>query len=139
MKYVKFVKLNYKTMNNREKFKLSVISTEYHINKKKHRVRCKLKVGIKGDPTTIDMLQNFSDYPFVYVTGEANLSPCDTFNVEVGKKIARAKAESLAYARLSRELDRILQKMMGIAEDFAMFKKKANGVCEHNAKFIKEF
>lgn len=72
----------------------------------------------------------------ITVTGKAVCSINDNFNEEIGKAVARAKAESNAYkiaAKMIHSRIILLDKVLDAAERFA---EKAKKVVDHNASFI---
>lgn len=74
-------------MNKPETVKLRVVSINYNINEK------------EGIVTAIERFKSCGvqyDYDFKAI-GIAKCNKEDTFNLEIGKKIARAKAEREAY------------------------------------------
>lgn len=123
----------------RQKLKLSVYNTEFYVNEKKKRVRCKMQFGIRGDIDTLLLVNMFSDRNCFEVMAEANTDPQDQFDVETGKKVARAKAESMAYKQLTNMLRRIALKTYYSMQDFMDFDIKADGVREHNEKYLATF
>ena len=123
----------------RQKLKLSVYNTEFYVNEKKKRVRCKMQFGIRGDIDTLLLIDMFNDRNCFEVMAEANTDPQDHFDVETGKKVARAKAESMAYKQLNNMLRRIALKTYYAMQDFMDFDIKADGVKEHNDKYLATF
>ena len=123
----------------RQKLKLSVYNTEFYVNEKKKRVRCKMQFGIRGDIDTLLLVDMFSDRDCFEVMAEANTDPQDQFDIETGKKVARAKAESMAYKQLNNMLRRIALKTYYAMQDFMDFDIKADGVREHNDKYLAAF
>lgn len=74
----------------------------------------------------------------ITVTGKAVCSVNDNFNEEIGKAVARAKAESNAYKIASKMLHSrilLLDKVLDAAERFA---EKARKVVNHNSGFINQ-
>lgn len=126
-----------------EKFKLSVCNTEFYINRKKNRVRCKLDFDIKWNPKYQGLLRLFMVWnrdPFESeVLAEANLDPQDVFDVEKGMKVARAKAESMAYRKTYKLLERFMEDVLNMANDVKDFQDKARSTIEHNNKYIEQF
>ena len=69
--------------------KITFIREDYQIKKEKGIVRCFLRCKM---PNTL-----FNDREFRSFIGTAQVCAEDTFNEEIGKKIARTKAELKAY------------------------------------------
>ena len=137
------------------KFKLKFWEPVYYVNEKKGTVTCVLEfkldsVGssqkdkdafravrymtelVYGDNNPISCLYS--------VTETAKLDPKDTFDAEIGKKVARAKAESSAYRFCSKILTKSIEKftfnLAGAAADFI---EKASGVVRHNKRYLEQF
>lgn len=128
----------------KSKFKLSVTNTEYFINQAKKTVTCKMKFGLDGPEQAMRL---FHDYMFVFdqdvipneIIATAKLGPEDTFDEEVGMKIARAKAETAMYRRVGRAMYRFGRYMASsLAHTQDMLEKAAN-VIEHNNKYLEKF
>ena len=137
------------------KFKLKFWEPNYYVNEKKGTVTCVLKfilVGVSGSQKDEDVFRAVrymtesvygENNPISYsysVTETAKLDPKDTFNAEIGKKVARAKAESSAYKFCSKILTKSIEKftfnLAGAAADFV---KKASGVVIHNKRYLDQF
>ena len=63
----------------------------------------------------------------------------DKFDVETGMKVARARAEKLAYRRMARFFNRFCSFIAMTAGQVEEFQDKAYGTIEHNDKFIANF
>lgn len=127
------------TNNNIEPIKISVTNTTYYLNKKANVVGCRLSFNIKGPDNVISIIEALLDYDCYEVTAEAHLNPADNFDFEIGKKVARAKAETMAYNRVSRLLTRIAIKMTNAIDSFTTFVDKADAVITHNNKYLSKF
>ena len=72
--------------------------------------------------------------------GYATVAPGDTFDVEKGKRISRAKAERNAYLNAVKSLRKRLADLQDVLGEFYSqireFDRKANGVAEHNERYI---
>jgi hypothetical protein len=92
-------------------------------------------INVAGDP----LLDLFGwGENIITVTGKAVCSIDDNFNEEIGKAVARAKAESNAYKIASKMLHSrilLLDKVLDAAERFA---EKARKVVNHNSGFINQ-
>jgi hypothetical protein len=124
---------------NNEAIKLSVTDTIYYVNEKTKAVGCKLYFDVKGSRDAITVIKHFSDNNCYEVTAEARLNPGDTFDLETGKRVARAKAESMAYKRLNNLLYRISQRLLNVLSDIDNFAYKTDDVIEHNDNYLKQF
>ena len=134
------------------KLKLSFNEPTFYVNESKKTVTCVMgyRLRVKGNDALaaaihlvsgayLDNDENAIRYPFV-VSSTAKLNPLDKFDVETGKKVARAKAESLAYKHISRTLNRSIGKFVReSAELCAEFNCKAFNVCAHNDEYISKF
>lgn len=69
--------------------KITFIEEDYQVKKEKGTVHCFLRCKM---PNTL-----FNDREFRTFVGTAQICGKDTFNEEIGKKIARTKAELKAY------------------------------------------
>lgn len=135
-------------------FKLSFKEPTFYVNETKKTVTCVMTVlpGVKGDYKMENILNliareylNPADYDaFRYsfsTVATAKLDPQDTFDIEVGKKVARTKAESAAYAYYSRLVDRLIYSrfMDDIDTITEEFFDKADSVIEHNNEYLDKF
>lgn len=128
----------------RDQFKLSFIKTVFHVSKSsktgKTVVTCTLAGFIRqpeimnGD--VFNVLPWWDDEVFT-ATGKAVCSANDTDNIEIGKAVAQAKAESKCYATASKILhNRVDQGLAIITAAMDNFEDKANGVIAHNEEYI---
>ena len=137
------------------KFKLKFWEPNYYVNEKKGTVTCVLKfilVDASDNQKDKDVFRAVrcmtesvygENNPISYsysVTETARLDPKDTFDAEIGKKVARAKAESSAYKFCSKILTKSIEKftfnLAGAAADFI---EKATGVVIHNKRYLSQF
>ena len=81
--------------------KITFIGEDYQINKEKGTVHCFLRCKM---PNTL-----FNDREFRTFVGTAQICDKDTFDEELGKKIARSKAELKAYKAYERQLVKLVQ------------------------------
>lgn len=71
------------------------------------------------------------------VCARATVSNNDEYVASTGKKIARAKAESIAYKVLSRQINNLVNKKIKLLESaFNLFNKKSSNVQNHNVDYI---
>ena len=137
------------------KFKLKFWDPDYYVNEKKGTVTCVLNfilVGVNSSQKDKDVFRAVrymaesvygDNNPISYsysVTETAKLDPKDTFDAEIGKKVARAKAESSAYKFCSKILTKSIEKFtLNLASAAAEFVKKASGVVVHNKRYLSQF
>ena len=89
------------------------------------------KKVIKQDTTTIVILKDLSCFPAIVVKGIAKCDPRDTFDAEVGEKVANAKAWIKYYKKL---IGRTTSKLKGIAsleEDIVTAKNELNQTMDY--------
>lgn len=122
-----------------EPIKLSISHITYWVNEKTKVVGCKMRYHIKGDDNVLDMCLALGDNRNNLVVAEAHLAPGDTFDVETGKRIARAKAESMAYKSAMSYLNGAADKALCALNQIDDFLDKAEGVLEHNDKYLATF
>lgn len=127
----------------KEKLKMSVTKTIFYVDRYKHHVKCELYFKIKGPKTTVDMLEAFrkaTNDPLSYhVHSEAHLDPQDEFNVDTGMKVARAKAETMAYRRIMRFLNRYCAHQGEMCQDIDELYHKGYSTIEHNDDYLEKF
>ena len=81
--------------------KITFIGEDYQVDKKKGTVHCFLRCKM---PNTL-----FNDREFRTFLGTAQVCGKDTFDEELGKKIARSKAELKAYKAYERQFVKLVQ------------------------------
>ena len=81
--------------------KITFIGEDYQVDKEKGIVRCFLRCKM---PNTL-----FSEREFRTFLGTAQVCSNDTFDEEIGKKIARTKAEFKAYKAYERQFIKLFQ------------------------------
>ena len=81
--------------------KITFIGEDYQVKKEKGIVRCYLRCKM---PNTL-----FNDREFRIFIGTAQVCDKDTFDEELGKKIARSKAECKAYKAYERQFVKLVQ------------------------------
>lgn len=137
------------------KFKLKFWEPDYYVNEKKGTVTCVLKFRLDGvtgsqkDEEAFRAVRYMAESvygennPISYrysIAETAKLDPKDTFDVEIGKKVARAKAESSAYKFCSKILTKSIEKFtFNLASAASEFIGKASGVVIHNKRYIDQF
>ena len=130
------------------KFKLSFDEPDFFVNEEKGVVTCVMDCYLKGVDSVLNAMANnvygyYNHNPIVStftITASAKLDPQDKFDKEKGKKVARAKAESKAYKRISKSFCHVIEKYCEkLGNDLAEFETKAVGVIEHNDRYIGQF
>ena len=81
--------------------KITFIKEDYQVKKEKGIVHCYLRCKM---PNTL-----FNDREFRIFIGTARVCGNDTFDEELGKKIARSKAECKAYKAYERQFVKLVQ------------------------------
>ena len=81
--------------------KITFIGEDYQVDKEKGTVHCFLRCKM---PNTL-----FNDREFRTFLGTAQICDKDTFDEELGKKIARTKAECKAYKAYTKQFAKLLQ------------------------------
>ena len=84
--------------------KITFIEEDYQVNKEKGTVHCFLRCKM---PNTL-----FNDREFRTFLGTAQVCDKDTFDEELGKKIARSKAEAKTYKAYTRQFAKLLKPIM---------------------------
>ena len=84
--------------------KITFIEEDYQVDKEKGTVRCFLRCKM---PNTL-----FNDREFRTVLGTAQVCSNDTVDAQLGKKIARSKAELKAYKAYARQYAKLLKPIM---------------------------
>jgi hypothetical protein len=136
------------------KIKLSFGLPEYFVNESNNTVTCKLSFRLNpSDGTRYNSYCNALFYLSDAVLKEeesirdswtiaetAKLDPDDTFDVEIGKKVARAKAESSAYKFMAKKIAKIIDGSYNVIVDSCeQFIEKAAGVKRHNDEYLSQF
>ena len=129
----------FKVNDNLEPIKISVTGYNYYVNEAKKTVGCRMFFDIKGPDCVIKILEQFADTACCEVHAEAHLDPADKFDYKTGVRIARAKAESMAYRRANNLFKRICGKLADAAIAFANFDEKTAQVLDHNKEYIAKF
>lgn len=122
---------------SRNEIKLTFGTPNYHVNEKEGTVKCRVSYHLQV-PHDADGQLFVAPEKYSSVTAIAKCRPGDKFDAEVGKKVARAKAESRAYSRCANHLHDYMERAfmnLTILNDFI---EKAFDCVEHNDKYIKE-
>ena len=115
--------------NNIETFKLQNIAIEFKVNEVKNTVTAIEKFVIpkfKLRFTTVGV-------------SKLNTEKGDIFDVETGKKLARAKAEKEAFSRFKAELKKFLKWNMALDDKLNATIEKMDNYIAHQKEYIKTF
>lgn len=115
--------------NNIETFKLQHVALEFRVNEVKQTVTAIEKFIVpkfKLKFTTVGV-------------SKLNIENGDTFDVETGKKLARAKAEKEAFSRFKAELKKFLKWNMALDDKLNATIEKMNNYIDHQKEYIKTF
>ena len=115
--------------NNIETFKLQHVALEFRVNEVKQTVTAIEKFVVpkfKIRFTTVGV-------------SKLNTEKGDTFDVETGKKLARAKAEKEAFSRFKAELKKFLKWNMAFDDKLNATIEKMNNYIDHQKEYIKTF
>lgn len=122
---------------NRNNFKIRFRpNPQYFINEKKGIVTCKMH-GLLQTPVEANLWAN----PKVCSTdvdgvGVAKCHADDAFDINVGKKIARARAENECYLAAKRYLIKERSKILSLLHEANLFIDKSYRCCAHNDDYI---
>lgn len=115
--------------NNIETFKLQHVALEFKVNEVEQTVTAIEKF----------IVPKF-DFRFTTVgVSKLNTEKGDTFDVETGKKLARAKAEKEAFSRFKAELKKFLKWNMAFNNKLNATIEKMNNYIDHQKEYIKTF
>ena len=115
--------------NNIETFKLQHVALEFKVNEVKQTVTAIEKFIVpkfKLKFTTVGV-------------SKLNTENGDTFDLETGKKLARAKAEKEAFSRCKAELKKFLKWNMALDDKLNATIEKMNNYIDHQKEYIKTF
>lgn len=115
--------------NNIETFKLQHVALEFKVNEVKQTVTAIEKFIVpkfKLRFTTVGV-------------SKLNTEKGDTFDVETGKKLARAKAEKEVFSRFKAELKKFLKWNMALDDKINATIEKMNNYIDHQKEYIKTF
>ena len=115
--------------NNIETFKLQHVALEFKVNEVKQ---------------TVTVIEKFivPKFNFKFTTvgvSKLNTEKGDIFDVETGKKLARAKAEKEAFSRFKTELKKFLKWNMTLDDKLNATIEKMNNYIDHQKEYIKTF
>ena len=102
-------------------------------------VYCKLQFVVKGPTDVLNAIDLYADEDCYESIGQATVDPRDDYDFVTGKRIARAKAESLAYKKTSKLFARICGRLTDVALAFMQFYDRAEFVVDHNDAYLSKF
>lgn len=115
--------------NNIKTFKLQHVALEFKVNEVKQTVTAIEKFIVPK-----------SKLKFTTVgVSKLNTEKGDTFDVETGKKLARAKAEKEAFSRFKAELKKFLKWNMALDDKLSATIRKMDNYIDHQKEYIKTF
>lgn len=135
-----------------ENFKLSFEEPMYYVNEEKETVTCVLYYHLLGNQKLMRLVEFMGNElldsknhpnPF-YSSFKAcySVKPChgDKFDIEIGKKVSRAKAESAAYKYMANLLRRMFNHYSDMYNDMCdSFYVKASSVIDHNDRYLEQY
>ena len=115
--------------NNIETVKLQHVALQCKVNEVKQ---------------TVTAIEKFivPKFNFKFTTvgvSKLNIEKGDTFDVETGKKLARAKAEKEAFSRFKAEMKKFLKWNMTLDDKLNATIKKMDNYIAHQKEYIKTF
>lgn len=120
-------------------FKVHLEDPIYGVNKKKNVVYCVANVSVDTPyANTDDVYINFYPKGSIKnkVVGVAKCSPNDNFDIEIGKRIAYARAENNAYKMVSNWVNEPIKFVNQMSLEAARFQIKAQRCIDHNKDYI---
>lgn len=115
--------------NNIETFKLQHVALEFKVNEVKQTVTAIEKF----------IVPKF-DFKFTTVgVSKLNTEKGDTFDIETGKKLARAKAEKEAFSRFKAEMKKFLKWNKALDKKISATIEKMDNYIAHQKEYIKTF
>jgi len=124
-------------MKYRDDFKIRFTKKPYFfVDNETKTVKCYLQ----GDVVTPNGLSGnrFMDNFRMFATGYAKCDKNDIFDVEIGKKIALARAESKLYWKVRTEVIAAKNDALKFITGANRFINKAKNVCKHNEDYIEK-
>lgn len=115
--------------NNIETFKLQHVALEFKVNE------------VNKTVTAIEkfIVPKFKLRFITVGVSKLNTEKGDTFDVETGMKLARAKAEKEAFSRFKAELKKLLKWNMVLDDKLNATIEKMNNYIDHQKEYIKTF
>lgn len=126
---------------SRRDIKLVFDAPQYTIAENNNAVICHLTCKIEAPEALKYGYECYNLYPLertVY-KGVAIAKDNDAFDVNVGKKVALAKAENQAYRRFANYLSRFYKTLNDAADAIKAFDAKSKKVVNHNISYMRKF
>lgn len=111
--------------------KITFIKEDYQVKKEKGIVHCYLRCKM---PNTL-----FNNREFHIFIGTAQVCGKDTFDEEVGKKIARTKAELKAYNTYARQFEKLFQSIKDYIVIIGKEMKKADEIYLNSMDYLDNY
>lgn len=108
--------------------KITFCEETFKVYKEKGEIYCTLKCKM---PDTLFNKENY--YTF---KGNARVCKGDTFDEEVGKKIARTKAETKAYSAYRRQFEKLIDILSQYIESIRKEDERTHNIIIHNLKYL---
>ena len=118
------------------KFKLQNVDIEYHINKEKQVVIAICKSRMLEYNA---VCKSYVAISYFTTVGMASPKKEDKFNVETGKKVARAIAEKRAYEVLRAKAKKYLKELQQDAEQTLEVLNSTTALIQHQKEYISKF
>ena len=127
----------------RNNIKISFKQPEYVVDENNGVVICKLSFKIDA-PTLCKLTTGSTTWGTPWFVnhiskGVAFAKDTDKFDVNVGKRVALAKAENQAYAYVDQIVNDAKKKLVNSVSACIDFENKVKRVREHNVEYIKKF
>lgn len=130
----------YQTKFTRENIKLTFKKPKFYVNPERGSVRCTLTYSVAVPYDLAGFAPIFPIPSTGSVRARAVCQKGDTFDAEVGKRIAMAKAENAAYAAVRKYAKSFAQKLAPFVDAAAIclnYVYEATEHNEHNDDYIK--
>lgn len=122
---------------SRNEIKLTFGKPNYFVNENDGTVKCRVSYHLQI-PCDADGEVFIAPEKYSSVTAIAKCRKGDKFDAEIGKKVARAKAESRAYSRCANHLYPHMDKAFLRTTIINDFIEKAYDCVEHNENYLKK-
>lgn len=127
----------------RNNIKIRFEKPVYNVDEKNEVVVCTLRYKVDAPPTVVFASESsIHDSPWHMtqtVKTVARVKNNDSFDVNVGKKVALAKAENLAYSHVKNWMMLAHKEVVKTVRAMKDFKDKAEKVKNHNIEYMKKF
>lgn len=129
--------------NNREDIKIVFGAPKFIVNEKAKIVICKLGFRAVMPKALQEIIywKNYETTPEFTRTSKAIAftKENDVFNVNIGKKVALAKAENQAYNYVNNHMLNALNEIIKCTKAIGNFNNKTERVINHNIEYMKKF